>query len=104
MRKFVIGRVRTKPGVRSQYITLAKPFIETSRAEPGCIYYQQAADDDDPDSLVVIECWASPEEHAAHTAAPYFAAFVPTFERFVVQAHFEEMDVDDVHDVVVNLG
>lgn len=101
MKKYVIGRVKVRPGQRDAYLAAARDYIATSRRDAGLVYYQQGLDNDDPDGLIVIECWESPEAHEAHTKAPYFAAFGPTFMQYVVRAHFEEMNVGEVNDVEI---
>lgn len=101
MKRYVIGRVKTKPGLRDEYLEQGRAYIATSRAEAGCLYYRQGPDHEDPDGIIVVECWETPEAHAAHTGAPHFAAFGPVFERYIASAHFEEMNVGDVNDVVI---
>jgi quinol monooxygenase YgiN len=100
--RYVIGRVKLKPGMRDAFTALAAPYIATSRAEAGCVYYDQAAVHGSADDSIIIECWQTPEAHAAHVAAPHFRAFGPVFEKHVLQAKFEEMDVGDVNNVVID--
>ena len=95
MKKYVIGRVKAKPGLREEYLKVGQDYVDTSRRDAGCIYYRQAPDGEEPDLIIVAECWESPELHAAHTKQPHFAAFGPTFVKYVATATFEEMDVDD---------
>jgi quinol monooxygenase YgiN len=101
MKKYVIGRVKAKPGMREEYLKHSSAYIATSRAEAGCIYYDEGLDRGDPDGVIVIECWETPKAHAAHTRAPHFAAFGPVFGDYVASAHFEEMNVGEVNDVVI---
>jgi len=101
MKKYVIGRLKIRPGQRDAYLKRSQDYIAASRRDAGSIYYQEGLDPDDPNGLIVIECWESPEAHAAHTGAAHFAAFGPVFMDFVTHAHFEEMDVGEVKDVVI---
>jgi quinol monooxygenase YgiN len=101
MKKYVIGRVRVKPGMRDEYLDAGRDYIETSRRDAGCIYYREARDMDDPDGLIVVECWDTREHHAAHTRRPHFSAFGPTFLKYVASATFEEMDVGKINAVVI---
>ena len=101
MKKYVIGRVRVKPGMRDEYLAVARDYLETSRRDEGCIYYREGHDVDDPDGIIVVECWETPELHAAHTNQPHFSGFGPTFMKYVLSASFEEMDVGDVNTVVI---
>jgi len=102
MKRYVIGRIKIKPGKRDEYLAHAANYIATTRGEPGCLYFEEGRSTQDPDDIVIAECWDTPEAHAAHTKAPHFAAFGPIFERYVLHAHFEEMNVGEVNDVVVD--
>lgn len=104
MKKYVIGRVITKPGLREEYLRVGRDYVDASRRDTGCLYYNQAPDPDDPDLIILAECWESPELHATHTKQPYFAAFGPTFVKYVASATFEEMDVADANVNTVNLS
>jgi len=102
MKKYVIGRIEIRPGLRDAYMALAKDYIAACRNESGFIYYEEGPNFEDPNKLIVIECWNSPEAHAAHTRSAHFAAFGPVFMQHVVHAHFEEMSVHEVYDVVID--
>jgi quinol monooxygenase YgiN len=92
--RYTIGRIWTRPGRRDQYLADFAAYNATSRAERGCLYYEQAAADHDPDEVILIECWESAEAHAAHLAHPARASTGPIFEKHVLRATFEEMDAD----------
>jgi quinol monooxygenase YgiN len=102
--RYVIGRIKARPGMREAYLALATEFIATSRAEAGCVYYDQGPLHGDPDGMIIVECWATPQAHAAHVAASHFKAFGPVFEKHVLKAIFEEMDVGDVNNVVIDMS
>jgi quinol monooxygenase YgiN len=102
--RFTIGRIWIRPGQRDEYMKLAADFIETSRAEDGCVYYDQGPMHDDPSGIVLAECWKTAAHHATHTAAPHFKAFGPVFEKYVLRATFEEIDSEKINPIVIDLS
>ena len=102
MKKYVIGRIQLKPGVREEYLVASRAYAGASRKEAGCLYYHEARDVEDPDRTIVVECWENPDRHAAHLKQPHYKAFVPKFEAYIVSATFEEMNVDDINTVAVS--
>ena len=102
MKKYVIGRIEIRPGLREAYMELARGYVAACRNEPGLVYYEEGPNFEDPNKLIAIECWDTPEAHAAHTRSAHFAAFGQIFMQYVVHAHFEEMSVREVYDVVID--
>lgn len=41
--RYTIGRIWTRPGQREKYLAESEAYNSTSRAEQGCLYYEQAA-------------------------------------------------------------
>lgn len=99
--RYTIGRIWTRPGRRDAYLEQSASYTAGSRAEQGCLYYEQARMDVDPDGIVLIECWESAAAHAAHLARPERATIGPIFEQHVLKATFEEFDVEGVQPIVV---
>ena len=54
--RYIIGRFWTRSEKRDEYLNLAARFIETSRAEDGCVYYDQGPIHGDPNGIVLVEC------------------------------------------------
>jgi quinol monooxygenase YgiN len=80
----VLAMITAKPGQRDALLTAFHANVPAVRAEAGCIEYGAAIDEDvfgqrqatfGPDSLVVIEKWASPEALKAHAVAPHMVAY-----------------------------
>ena len=102
--RHIVGRIWTRPGKRDEYLKLAARFIETSRAEDGCVYYDEGPMDGDPSGIVLVECWTTAAHHAAHTAAPHFKEFGPVFEKYVLKATFEEIDSEKVNPILIDFS
>jgi quinol monooxygenase YgiN len=59
---------RVKAGQEKALMELAKPCVEATRKEKGCIAYDLQQDLDDPTKFILYERWKSPtalEEHMA---------------------------------------
>jgi quinol monooxygenase YgiN len=80
----VLAVITAKPGKRDAFLEAFRANMPAVHAEKGCIEYGPAVDADGfggfqtkfgPDTFVVIEKWASPEDLKAHAAAPHMAAY-----------------------------
>ena len=102
--RYTIGRIWTRPGKRDEYLGLAARYIETSRAEDGCVYYDEGPMHGDPNGILLVECWTTAAHHSAHTAAPHFKEFGPMFEKYALKATFEEIDSEKINAIVIDLN
>lgn len=98
MRKFIIGKMRVKPGTRDELLAAAKPFIASTRAEPGCVYFEMSVSASEPDMLVVIEEFKSAADHDFHDKSVHMAAFRVDLGRLVVETYFQFIYSDQVED------
>jgi len=80
----VLALVTAKPGQRDALLAAFNANVPNVLEEEGCIEYGAAVDVDvlgrfqalqGPDSVVVIEKWASGEALKAHAASPHMAAY-----------------------------
>lgn len=80
----VVAVITAKPGMRDPVLQAFRANVPAVRAEEGCIEYGAAVDLEGgpkfqtsygPDTLVVIEKWASMDALKAHAAAPHMAAY-----------------------------
>lgn len=63
---YVIATMTLKPGTRDKVVAAAKPCIEATRKETGCIFYDLNVSQTDPNLLTFVERWQSREHLAAH--------------------------------------
>jgi quinol monooxygenase YgiN len=63
---------RVHPDDRQKFIDAVVPHLETTAAQPGCIYYVFAQDIADPDAFHLSEAWADDEALERHMADPAF--------------------------------
>ncbi len=80
----VIAVITAKPGQRETILGHYRGNVAAVRAEEGCIEYGAVIDAENalpfqtprgPDTLIVIEKWASMDALKAHAAAPHMAAY-----------------------------
>ena len=76
----MIYTVTTKPGKRSEILEAAKPCIEATRREPGCLQYEFYACSDIEDKFVTVECFVNPAAHETHGQSAHFQALKPTLD------------------------
>jgi quinol monooxygenase YgiN len=63
---YVIATMNIKPGTRDAVLAAAKPCIEATRKEVGCIFYDLNTSASDPNLLTFVERWESRDHLAAH--------------------------------------
>src|SRR3569833_220347 len=85
MTAVVHGFVRVQPGSLTTVLSAAARMSEASRAEPGCLRYHCAQDLGDPNTLVLVEEWASDEALQTHLSSAAFASFVETIRPAVAE-------------------
>jgi quinol monooxygenase YgiN len=80
----VIAVITANPGRRDELLAAFRANVPNVRAEKGCIEYAGHIDAADigpfqakfgPDTLIVLESWASPEALRDHVAAPHMKAY-----------------------------
>lgn len=80
----LIVEVTTKPGKRDDYLREFHGNVAEVHKEQGCIEYTAFVDSDaygraqtpfGPDTIIIIEKWATPEDLTAHAKAPHIKAY-----------------------------
>ena len=77
----VIAVLETKPGMRGLLLAAFADNLAAVHAEKGCIKYIPTIDHDatlaeyGPDTVVVVEEWATIEDLKAHGVAPHMVSF-----------------------------
>jgi len=72
----VLAEARFDASQTDEVRKVARPMIETSRAEPGCAGYDYAFDLLKPDLMRVRELWRDEQALKDHFATPHMAAFL----------------------------
>ena len=90
-RKYIVGWLKLKPGRREAVLAIARAYVEACRREPGCLFFEMVPSLDDPDGLVIAECFADAAAHATHLETLGFASFWNVLNREGVSGRFENI-------------
>ena len=94
--KFVIGWLKLRPGKRDEFMALAGPFIETTLKEDGVEFFEFHLSSTDPDTVIAIEKYRSPQVHDLHNQTPHFAQMWGHVQRLCIEGRFQNIFADDV--------
>lgn len=93
---YIVGRLRMKPGRRDAFLQALHPMLEATRREPGCLYFFAAAMADDPDGVLIAECFVDRDAHQAHQQTPHYLAMLPRFQADLASADFDDIAASEV--------
>ena len=71
----VVAHLTSKPGTVEETRAALEGFIEPTRAEAGCVYYELMQNNDDPTDFTFVEEWESDDTLDAHLESPHILAF-----------------------------
>ena len=71
----VVAHLTSKPEMIEETRMALEGFIEPTRAEAGCVYYELMQNNDDPTDFTFVEEWESNETLDAHLESPHISAF-----------------------------
>lgn len=69
---FITAKFRIKPESADQWPEISRDFTESTRAEPGCLWYDWSRSLDDPREYVLVEAFRDDEAGAAHVTSDHF--------------------------------
>jgi len=85
----VIARYTLLDGKADEFQEIVKKLIEPTRKEKGCIFYECARSNDDPQKFVMMENWESREALDEHFKAPHFVELVPKMRALLAERTVE---------------
>ena len=71
----VTSKFKSLPGLRAKIIEMARPCIEATRKEKGCVRYELFVSSEDDVTLQFVEQWTDPDALRAHMKTSHFATF-----------------------------
>jgi quinol monooxygenase YgiN len=95
-RKYIVGWISLLPGRRDDFMRIARPYVETCRAEDGCLFFDMNPSSDGPDEIVIMECFRDAEAHAIHLRTPQFVDFWLKLNELGASARFENVIAREV--------
>lgn len=80
----IIARYELAPGKREAYLTAlaAADIVNICRREKGNISYELLQSPENPDQIVVLECWQDQESLDLHSKAPHFQQMMEIKKEF----------------------
>ncbi|MBE7212782.1 MAG: antibiotic biosynthesis monooxygenase [Gluconacetobacter diazotrophicus] len=76
----IVARFHAKPGHAEQVEPLLRGFVEPSRAEDGCLFYDLYRDAADPDLFVILDAWRDHAAFEAHASTDNVARTLAALE------------------------
>jgi quinol monooxygenase YgiN len=70
----ITAKFRPKPEYVEQWPSIAQSFTESTRNEPGCLWFAWSRSLDDPGEYVLIEAFRDDDAGAAHVQSDHFKA------------------------------
>ena len=71
----VTAKFKCLQGMRNKVVEFARPCVETTRKEKGCLRYELFISSEDDETLQFIEEWADLDSLRAHMGTPHLAKF-----------------------------
>jgi len=78
---FVVAHFYLKPDKQKEFIEAARPMVEGTRKEEGCIFYDLHQDLEKPNEFWMLEEWVSLETLNVHSQAPHVSAAKEEFKK-----------------------
>ena len=72
----VTAKFKCIPGMRDKVAEFARPCVETTRKEEGCLRYELFISSEDDVTLQFVEEWADLDSLSAHMKTPHLAKFL----------------------------
>ena len=69
---FITAKFKIKPEYAEDWPTIAAPFTQATRAEPGCMWFDWSRSVDDTSEYVVVEAFRDGAAGAAHVNSAHF--------------------------------
>ncbi|NLE98794.1 MAG: antibiotic biosynthesis monooxygenase [Propionibacterium sp.] len=69
---FIVVKYQVKPESAEQFIEATAEFTQTTRAEPGNVFFEWSRSVEDPNEFVLVEAFRDRDAGSAHVNAPHF--------------------------------
>lgn len=92
----VIGWIRLKPHKRDEFMTLVPKYATATRSLSGCTICELTESRDDPDVVVVVFGYTTPEAHAAQINSPHERTLLAVLNDLGIDGRFDNFLSDGV--------
>ncbi len=80
---FIVVKWSVRPEHADQWLSTVRDFTESTRAEPGNLFFEWSRSVDDPNTFVLVEAFADGDAGAAHVQSEHFKAAVALLPDYV---------------------
>lgn len=80
---FIVVKFAVKPEYADQWSQLVHSFTESTRAEPGNLWFDWSRSVDDPHEYVLIEAFEDGEAPAQHVESAHFTTMQQEFPQYL---------------------
>jgi quinol monooxygenase YgiN len=77
----IVAKGKLKPGVKEEYLQLARELVTETRKENGCISYSIYEDINDPSILTMLEEWVDEDAINLHNNSEHVMRIVPELRK-----------------------
>jgi quinol monooxygenase YgiN len=103
-RKFIIGRIRLRPGQSAAFMDYARRYMALSRQDDGCLYFDMMPSAEDQDEIIFVECFRDEAAHEAHMQTPHFAEGGGVLQGLALSITVENIFAREVKAEAVSFG
>lgn len=82
---FIVVRWTIRPEYSGQWLDLAGPFTQATRAEPGNLFFDWSISPDDPSRFTLVEAFRDGEAGAAHVGSEHFRTAMAQLPRYIAR-------------------
>jgi quinol monooxygenase YgiN len=94
--KLITGWLTCKQGMREAFLAAMEPHVVSTRAEPGCVFFECHRHKDEDDVVVLIEGFRDAEAHEFHRRTPHMIAMQADVRRLLARLSLIETVSDEV--------
>ncbi|MFF2518420.1 putative quinol monooxygenase [Streptomyces sp. NPDC058086] len=82
---FIAVRFTVRPEHTDEWLSLVGPFTESTRAEPGNLFFDWSRSVDDPSKFTLLEAFEDDAAGAAHVQSDHFTAGLATMAAAIAE-------------------
>ena len=88
----LLVKYTAKPGGGEKFVReiTASGILNTVRAEDGCESYDYYFSAENPDTVLLVEKWVSPEQQEAHLQSAHMAELMRIKEKYILNTAVEK--------------
>lgn len=84
--RYIVARFQARHGRADEVEPLLRGFVEPSRDEDGCLFYDLCRSIEDPDQFVIVDGWRDHAAFEAHAGTERVARTLAALEPMLLEA------------------